>query len=71
MYKVLDLFCGCGGMSWGLHKKAFNIIVGIDILDIALKTFEHNHMGAKTYNLDISLANPIKTMSDLDYSKGN
>ena len=29
-YNVLDLFCGCGGMSWGLAKKGFNIVAGFD-----------------------------------------
>lgn len=38
-YNVLDLFCGCGGMSWGLAKKGFNIVAGIDNWDTALKTF--------------------------------
>jgi DNA (cytosine-5)-methyltransferase 1 len=46
-YNVLDLFCGCGGMSWGLAKKGFNIIAGIDIWDIALKTYQHNHKGCQ------------------------
>lgn len=58
-YNVLDLFCGCGGMSWGLAKKGFNITAGIDIWDVALKTYQHNHKNAKTINIDISDANPI------------
>ena len=70
MYKVLDLFCGCGGMSWGLHKKGFNIIAGIDILDVALRTFQHNHSGARTFNLDISLVNPSDIMTDLGLNRG-
>ena len=28
---VLDLFCGCGGMSQGLTDAKLNIIAGIDI----------------------------------------
>lgn len=30
---VLDLFCGCGGMSKGLTDAGLNIIAGIDIWD--------------------------------------
>lgn len=30
MYKVLDLFCGAGGLSFGFEKsKEFNIVLGI------------------------------------------
>ena len=39
---VLDLFCGCGGMSWGLAKKGFHILAGIDIWDKALATYAHS-----------------------------
>jgi DNA (cytosine-5)-methyltransferase 1 len=70
VYKVLDLFCGCGGMSWGLHKRGFNIIAGIDMSDIALKTFQYNHRGARVYNLDISSINPVDIMSDLNLNYG-
>lgn len=54
-YNVLDLFCGCGGMSWGLAKKGFQIVAGLDIWDIALKTYQYNHKHAKAVNLDLSL----------------
>ena len=27
---VLDLFCGCGGISSGFHQNGFNIVGGID-----------------------------------------
>lgn len=58
--RVLDLFCGCGGMSWGLHKASpnFEIIAGIDIDKIALKTFKRNHPNAITSNDDLSEIEP-------------
>ena len=28
--KILDLFCGCGGLSEGFRKAGFNIVIGID-----------------------------------------
>ncbi len=71
MYKVLDLFCGCGGMSWGLSKTGkFKIVAGIDIWDIALTTFKKNHSDAVTYNLDISQTNPETIMNELGFSQG-
>jgi DNA (cytosine-5)-methyltransferase 1 len=40
---VLDLFCGCGGMSTGLKKAGLNIIAGIDIWNKAIESYESNH----------------------------
>ena len=39
---VLDLFCGCGGMTEGM-KKTFNIVCGIDIWDKAIESYAKNH----------------------------
>jgi DNA (cytosine-5)-methyltransferase 1 len=71
MYKVLDLFCGCGGMSWGLHKNGnFQILAGIDVWNTALETFSKNHNGATAYELDVSDAEPAIIMEELGLSKG-
>ena len=39
---VLDLFCGCGGMSKGLEDAGFNIIAGIDVWDKAIESYKKN-----------------------------
>lgn len=41
-YNVLDLFCGCGGLTEGF-KKIFNIICGIDSWDTAIESYKKNH----------------------------
>lgn len=64
-YNVLDLFCGCGGMSWGLSKKGFNIVAGFDIWDAALKTYQHNHKSAKAVHLDIADADPLESLRSI------
>lgn len=64
-YNVLDLFCGCGGMSWGLSKKGYNIVAGIDIWDIALSTYQLNHKNAKAINLDITNADPNEVLKTI------
>lgn len=64
-YNVLDLFCGCGGMSWGLSKKGFHIVAGLDIWDVALKTYQLNHKSAKAVNIDIANADPQKTLDHI------
>lgn len=64
-YNVLDLFCGCGGMSWGLAKKGFHIVAGIDIWDVALKTYADNHKNAKAIKLDIADADPVEVLKNI------
>lgn len=55
---VLDLFCGCGGMSWGLHKAGFEILAGIDNWRPALNTFSLNHPNAETIEADLHVLPP-------------
>ena len=40
---VLDLFCGCGGMSKGLIDAGLNILAGIDIWDKAINNYKKNY----------------------------
>lgn len=51
---VLDLFCGCGGLSCGFERVGYNILLGIDNDAKALETFELNHNGAKSICGDIT-----------------
>ena len=39
---VLDLFCGCGGMSKGLQDAGLNVIAGLDIWDKAINSYKEN-----------------------------
>jgi len=56
--KVLDLFCGCGGMSLGFEQAGFDILLGVDIWNSALKTFQKNHSNAKTVCGNLSEIHP-------------
>jgi len=40
--RVLDLFCGCGGMSFGLQQSGLDVVAGIDIWDKAIKSYGKN-----------------------------
>jgi DNA (cytosine-5)-methyltransferase 1 len=51
---VVDLFSGCGGLSFGLEKAGFNVVLGIDNWDESLLTFKHNHPHAEVLEADIS-----------------
>ena len=68
--KVFDIFSGCGGMSWGLHKAGFNVIGALDNLPIALKTFSLNHPDAKTFCGDIRDFDPTNIRKELKLKKG-
>lgn len=42
-FRVLDLFCGAGGLSWGLHKNSnFKTVVALDFDEKAAVTFKKN-----------------------------
>lgn len=43
MLNVLDLFCGCGGMTKGLTDAGLNVIAGIDIWDKAVESYNKNY----------------------------
>ncbi|MBQ5562408.1 MAG: DNA cytosine methyltransferase, partial [Clostridia bacterium] len=53
-YNAIDLFCGCGGLSYGFEKAGFNILLGIDNDQTALNVFEHSHKEAVSICGDIT-----------------
>jgi len=56
---VIDLFCGCGGMSKGLTDAGLNVIAGIDIWDKAVESYNKNY-DHKAYCADITQLHPEK-----------
>ena len=56
---VIDLFCGCGGMSKGLTDAGLNIIAGIDIWDKAVESYNKN-FEHKAYCEDLTKLPPEK-----------
>ena len=67
-YNVIDLFCGCGGMSKGLTDAGLNIIAGIDIWDKAVNNYNKNY-SHKAYCADLTKLSPEK-FNEL-YNKDN
>lgn len=57
-YTVVDLFCGAGGASYGFQNAGFNVILGIDHLIPALKTYQKNHENSSTILGDIKDITP-------------
>lgn len=40
--KIIDLFCGCGGLSKGFEDAGFETKIAIDMWGDAVKTYNHN-----------------------------
>ncbi len=52
-YKVVDLFSGAGGLSRGFLDAEFEVVLGIDNDEMALKTFAQNHGDTTAMQLDL------------------
>ena len=64
---LVDLFSGCGGLSFGFEDAGYECIVGVDIDQPALNTFSYNHPHATALNLDLSQDDSIdKIIASID-----
>ncbi|MBY0515522.1 MAG: DNA cytosine methyltransferase [Bacteriovoracaceae bacterium] len=49
----IDLFCGCGGLSYGLEMAGHECLLGVDMEPAAIKSFQRNHPKAEAWCGDI------------------
>lgn len=63
--KVLDLFCGCGGLSHGFIEAGYDVVAGIDHWQDALDTFAFNHTNSKTIKTDLFNTSPVAIAQQL------
>lgn len=40
--KIIDLFCGCGGLSKGFEQAGFEVKIAIDMWEDAVITYNRN-----------------------------
>jgi DNA (cytosine-5)-methyltransferase 1 len=52
--KVIDLFAGCGGLSYGFEMSGFEILLGVDNWSDCLETFKYNHKNSNILCGDLS-----------------
>ena len=65
--KVIDLFSGVGGLSYGFaHDNNFEIIAANEILPNMAKAYSLNHPTAKVYAEDIKDFNAAKIEKDFN-----
>ncbi|GAB3358963.1 MULTISPECIES: DNA cytosine methyltransferase [Giesbergeria] len=50
----IDLFCGAGGLSYGLATQGVHVVAGIDVDPACQFPYEANHKGAKFFLRDVS-----------------
>lgn len=62
---AIDLFCGCGGFSYGFQCAGFNILLGIDVWKDATITYKHNFPKAKIINENIEKISSKKILNTI------
>jgi DNA (cytosine-5)-methyltransferase 1 len=62
---VIDIFCGAGGFSEGFRQQGYEILLGIDSWEPAIKTYNHNFgLNCKTKNV-LDFENSIEDIEAL------
>ena len=54
---IIDLFCGCGGLSKGFEMAGFKTALAIDFWKDAVVTFNHNH------DSDVAICDDVSKIS--------
>lgn len=63
---MLDLFCGCGGLSHGFIEAGYEVVAGIDHWQDALDTFAFNHIKSKAIKTDLFNVSPEQIAEQID-----
>jgi DNA (cytosine-5)-methyltransferase 1 len=68
--KIIDLFCGAGGFSWGFIREGYQIDLSNDIEPATIETYKYNHPSLESNRV---LAGDIKEIvNDIeDYIKSD
>ena len=67
---VIDLFCGCGGLSLGLRRAGFQVVGAIDNDDLSVSTYGRNHKCTLLMENDIRSVDAHALMVELGLHAG-
>ncbi|RZF21707.1 DNA cytosine methyltransferase [Halobacteriovorax vibrionivorans] len=68
-YTFIDIFSGCGGLSYGLEQAGMKCLLGIDHNYDAIETFKLNHKYAETYCGDVRELDNKQVDKLIDYTE--
>jgi DNA (cytosine-5)-methyltransferase 1 len=63
MWRTLDLFCGCGGMSLGFQNAGFELVAAFDHWQPALDTYTRN-FSHPAYLCDLGTLQDLRPLAD-------
>ncbi len=67
---AVDLFSGCGGLSYGLRKAGFQVVAAVEIDEKAQQTYELNHPDVRLFKQDIREVAPLGVMREAGLRRG-
>ena len=71
MFKIIDLFSGVGGLSYGFaHDDSFDVVAANEILENMATAYSMNHPNVKMYNKDIHDLSFDEIKKDLNIEDG-
>ncbi len=62
---VIDLFCGCGGLSLGFTEAGFDVVLGVDNWKDAIATFNRTHKNSTGLVADLFKETPEEISSKM------
>ena len=71
MLKVVDLFCGAGGLSFAVQQLGYDLIGALEIDNNSCTTFENNIKNTKLINADILELSPTEFLAKIDAKPGD
>lgn len=71
-YRIIDCFCGAGGLSLGFEKAGFEVVYAFDFDNTAIETYKHNplHHHGPAFVRDIYNVSRTSIEADLGHSLG-
>jgi DNA (cytosine-5)-methyltransferase 1 len=67
--ELIDIFCGPGGLSLGFEIVGFNVVLGIDNNQNAVKTFSKNHQSSSVLLKDVTKIKPKEIAETLGHKE--